>query len=163
MSFTESYVCRSSSRSSSNHPNCILSAMGPADFFADVVSRVDGFMDRDSCWLFSGSAYIGEFKAVLMLHARFATEGLADIAGLIYEGTLEMNGVSAAKLHLSDDLLLVLYMRRQFSEVDISRSVHGADVLPFKPYGAFVQTEAELWIARSHEADSPAVPYESWL
>ena len=73
-------------------------------FFRSIVEHDLGEVHGDSCWLFA-DGQLGKHKLV----TKVAPHDILLLAAELHE-TYRSLGVAAAKLYMSDDLLLVLYV-----------------------------------------------------
>ena len=126
-------------------------------FFRSIVEHDLGEVHGDSCWLFA-DGQLGKHKLV----TKVAPHNILLLAAELHE-TCSSLGVAAAKLDISDDLLLVLYVEEGADYSHIGEALDYFEFLSFQPYAAIGKDEASVWLAWSSISNSPAVPFHSWM
>ena len=89
-----------------------LADMTADDFFQGVMDNELGVVSDNSCWMWSDRS-AGPYKLVMCIDSLMSSPtDVVLLADQVYSNCLEL-GFIQAKLYLSDDLLLVLYLQRE--------------------------------------------------
>ena len=132
-----------------------------ASFFAPVVAHDLGDLEGGSCWLFNDPREAGTYKVI----ARVEPRDVVLVAAQIHDNCANMRAVSGAKLYLSTDLLVVVYLSAEFVRRadDVRLAFDSVCPLVWRPYDAVAgEGLAPLWVGLSHLSNSPAIPFEMW-
>ena len=113
-------------------------------------------MEGDSSWLFS--------PQTVSAHTVIAKVEPRDI--VLLAGQLHVNccglDIAAAKLYLSDELLLILYFIEAADCSHVAEAVCDLELLLFRPYEFVCADTALMWLAWSSIANCLAIPFKSW-
>ena len=113
----------------------------------------------DSCWLFSKEEPHGLYKCTSQL----CMQDVELLAALVHENCAYNTSVVAAKLYLSDNILLVVYLAPIVSRDELFVACEEVGLQDFKPHNALLDRLDSLWIGWSHTENSAALPFQVWF